>query len=141
MTMETEYPLTKSDRNRISRGRTKHLQLVLSDLMMLTLTYALNYLELLAEQHPERLAKEFKNVFEPFQWTKMVIDILTEGRRTIIEGMGVRYYALEMKDLFQCLSPATQEKLKMQGIWYEPAPPSPPDISDSKKEVENGHMW
>jgi hypothetical protein len=110
--------LTKSDRNRISRERTKELQVVLSDLMMLTLTYGLNCLELLAKQEPERLAKEFTNAFEPFLWTKNVIQILAEGRRAIFQGLEWRLYAMEPKEFYNCLSSETQEKLRLQGVWF-----------------------
>jgi len=119
-----DYQLTKADRNRISRDRTKLLQKTLTDLMMLSLTYALNYIELVAVQNPEGLAKEFTNSFEPYEWTRKVIEILAEGRGGFFEGMDCRYLGFERKDLFQCLSPEVQEKLRLQGVWFELTPPS-----------------
>lgn len=111
--------LTKSDRNRISRERTKELKLVLSDLLELTLGFACDYLELIAVQQPERLAEAFKNAIGPHDCAKMAIDILSEGRRSFIEGIYPRIYGFELRDLFYCLSPETQSKLKSQGVYYD----------------------
>lgn len=122
---ELEYPMTKSERNQISRDRTRHLQLALTDLLMLTSTYALSYLELVAEQHEEKLGKEFSLAFEPFQWTKLVISILDDGRRAVLQGIDLGYLGLELKDFYGCLSPETQSKLRSHGIHFD-APPAPP---------------
>jgi hypothetical protein len=132
--METENDkLTKSERNYISRNRTKDLQNALNDLLMLTFSYGLEYLELISKQKPDQLSKEFTNAFQPFEWTKMVIDILAEGRRAIFQGLELRLYAMKEQDFYCCLSPETQEKLKLQGVWYEPRLPAHQSIESCQE--------
>jgi hypothetical protein len=114
----TNYQLTKADRNRISRGRTQHLQRTLSDLLLLTFDQAVEFLEFTALHNPDRLAKTFQSVFQTYTWAGMVVEILAEGRRAIADGLDYRYYDKSEKDLYLCLSPETQEKLRLQNIFY-----------------------
>lgn len=139
--METEQTnLTKTERNQISKERTQDLQKHLSELLWLTLTYALNYLELVAVQQPEKLAKEFNNSFEPFDWVRNVIIILAEGRRSFSNGIDTRYLAFELRDLFYCLSLEAQTKLREQGVYYDTFVEPTATEEDDEVKIKNSKV-
>jgi hypothetical protein len=94
---------TKSRRNKISAERTRELQGVISDLLMLTYCMAIKHLELIAAHHPEELAREFLIAFQPYRFTEMVVDALEGGRRSIAQGLDQRFYEIDERDLYESL--------------------------------------
>ena len=114
-----EYDLTKSDRNRLSRERTIELQRSFTELLYMTLSKACKYLELVAVQQPEILANEFRKALNAHQQALYIIDILTDGRRAIVQGIDNRPLQFEEKDLFYALTPATQSRLRDVGIYFD----------------------
>jgi hypothetical protein len=118
--METqEYQLTKSDRNRLARERTRELQQCFTELLYMTLSTARKYVELVATHQPELLIKEFNDALNAHETAVCIIEILKDSGRAILDGIDNRPLTFEPRDLFYALTRETQSRLRQQGIFFD----------------------
>lgn len=141
--METEdIVLTKSDRNWISRQRTRDLQRLFSHLLLMWINHAVEHLNLVAEHREELLDEELDWCLRPLECTKAIIESLSEGRRGFSEGVDMGYFYFDKRDLFNALNKATREKLNSKWMYSDTfdkdgSPAIPTDQNGTEENVTN----